>query len=289
MEKEPEMYHSITFTKNGTRYNTWDDWRLIAASAPVIAPPVERTIQLNVPGRNGSVDLSQSLTGHPVFDVREGTWYFYADVDTLWDPDKASRPVGHGLSRMIAEKLMEFFNDGMSAEVRLEDDPGFYYTGRVWMSDKPDVDKNHPKLAINYRLYPYKFPEWSVEKDWVWDDFNFEGSPLAVPYLKNIEIKAEQKKAFFLPPSEKPAKINVTASGATLFSPAKAVLRMSRLYPYDEAKAKGLPAEEISRTIPGVSLFPMQIGSDLRYDVYELILSAAKEVVMNVSYEPAYF
>ena len=38
------MYHSITIGDK----NTWDDWHMIPVTPPVIAPPVEKTISLDV-------------------------------------------------------------------------------------------------------------------------------------------------------------------------------------------------------------------------------------------------
>ena len=71
------MYHSITIGDK----NTWDDWKMIPVSRPVVAPPVEKVLSVNVPGRDGTTYLSKSLTGYPVFKAREGSWEFYLDTD----------------------------------------------------------------------------------------------------------------------------------------------------------------------------------------------------------------
>ena len=60
------MYHSITIGDK----DTWDDWHMIPVTPPVIAPPVEKTISLDVEGRNGAVYLSKSVTGEAVFKAR---------------------------------------------------------------------------------------------------------------------------------------------------------------------------------------------------------------------------
>ena len=52
------MYHSITIGDK----NTWDDWKMIPVSRPVVAPPVEKILSVNVPGRDGTTYLSKSLT-----------------------------------------------------------------------------------------------------------------------------------------------------------------------------------------------------------------------------------
>ena len=85
------MYHSITIGGK----NTWDDWKMIPSSRPVVAPPVEKVVSVNVPGRDGTTYLSNSLTGYPVFKSREGTWEFYLDTDA-WRGSNLSSPIGAG-------------------------------------------------------------------------------------------------------------------------------------------------------------------------------------------------
>lgn len=88
------MYHSITIGDK----NTWDDWKMIPVSRPVVAPPVEKVLSVDVPGRDGTTYLSKSLTGYPVFKAREGSWEFYLDTDEwrgrtfrpLWEPERWS-------------------------------------------------------------------------------------------------------------------------------------------------------------------------------------------------------
>ena len=96
------MYHSITIGDK----NTWDDWKMIPVSRPVVAPPVEKILSVDVPGRDGTTYLSKSLTGYPVFKAREGSWEFYLDTDE-WRGQNLSTPVGTGaleyLSRALAK------------------------------------------------------------------------------------------------------------------------------------------------------------------------------------------
>ena len=44
-----------------------DDWRLVPASRPVFNPPAQKVKTLEIPGGDGVIDLSQSLTGYPVY------------------------------------------------------------------------------------------------------------------------------------------------------------------------------------------------------------------------------
>ena len=55
------MYHSLIINVDDDYIDTWDDWKLIPSSRPVIAPPIERTKFATVPGRDGSLDYSQTV------------------------------------------------------------------------------------------------------------------------------------------------------------------------------------------------------------------------------------
>lgn len=152
--------HSVTFIlTNGDRYNSWKDWFLIPATAPVVAAPTERTSYVTVPGRSGSWDLSQAVAGRPVFDDREGSWEFYVDN-------------GHFAWQTVYSTVMAALQ-GRRMRVILEDDPSYYYEGAVWV-DKPSREKNFSKITLKYRLAPYKKEITDSTQDWVWDSFNFE-------------------------------------------------------------------------------------------------------------------
>ena len=45
---------------------------------------------------------------------------------------------------------------GKSVKLSLDDEPLFYYQGRVWVSDFKS-DKNYSTLTLNYKLQPYKY------------------------------------------------------------------------------------------------------------------------------------
>ena len=67
-----KLYHSITFGDK----NTWDDWRLVPASRPLFNPPAQKVKTLDIPGGDGVIDLSQALTGYPVYQNRTGSIEF---------------------------------------------------------------------------------------------------------------------------------------------------------------------------------------------------------------------
>ncbi len=137
------MYHSITFGDK----NTWDDWHLVPSSRPVINPPAQKTKTLDVPGADGVIDLSTSLTGYPVFKNRTGSIEFYVMND--YD----------GYNWIDVYSSVMAYIHGKTMRMTLEDDPDYFYEGRfevnTWKSDK-----NWSKITINYDVNPYK---WSWE------------------------------------------------------------------------------------------------------------------------------
>lgn len=66
------MYHSLIINVGDNYIDTWDDWKLIPSSRPVIAPPIERTKFVPVPGRDGALDYSRTPANRPTYDDRTG-------------------------------------------------------------------------------------------------------------------------------------------------------------------------------------------------------------------------
>ena len=79
--------HSITFINpSGTERNTWTNWKLIPTQKPVVPMPEFDNNYVEIPGSNGSLDLSEYLTGGPVYRDRSGSFEFYLvdpNIDTL--------------------------------------------------------------------------------------------------------------------------------------------------------------------------------------------------------------
>ena len=211
------MDHSITI--NGTK-NTWKDWHLIPCTMPVVAPPIERTILVTVTGRCGTVDLSHSLTGKPVFESREGSWDFYVENES-WQSyphtnyGSTVKTSGHYAAEQIAQWLG--LDAGRFQTVVLEDDPNFEYVGRVWVDEKLQWKNGHTVLTLNYSLYPYATVHWNDL--WKWDDFCFERDIAwyRQSELKNRALAAGEMLNLQLPPSDVRYRINVsTGSGSNV-------------------------------------------------------------------------
>lgn len=149
------MYHSITLGDK----NTWDDWHLIPKSRPLFNPPSVKTNYIEIPGGDGSLDLTTALAGRPVYKNRTGSWEFYVEN-------------GFKDWTVLYSEIMTYLH-GKKLKAILEDDPDYYYEGRfavnAWKSDQ-----NWSIITIDYEVGPYKRSLLAAGNDWLWDTFNFE-------------------------------------------------------------------------------------------------------------------
>lgn len=190
------MYHSITFG-DGTLYpkghekegqfagvNTWEDWHLIPPERPSIASPGVSTNFVDIPGRDGTIDMTNFLTGRPLYGDRSGSWDFYVDND-------------HEYWETIRMKIMTFLH-GKRMKIVLEDDPEWYWEGRFAM-DNWRSEPSNSKITINYVLAPYKrrVREEGLT-DIVWDTFCFESGYDYFAGMNDISLSSTPKTIEFV-------------------------------------------------------------------------------------------
>lgn len=143
--------HSITIGDK----NTYNDWKLIPTSRPLINPPTPKTNYIDIPGMDGALDYSEVLSGIK-YNNRQGSWEFLVlNGYTEW-------------SNRYSE-IMNYLQ-GRRFRVVLEDDPFYFYMCRLslnsWQSDK-----DWSKIVIDYIAEPYKYPIGSTAGyDWLWNE-----------------------------------------------------------------------------------------------------------------------
>lgn len=150
------MFYSLTFYKksiSGSVYirNTWDNWHLIPSSRTDISYPARTFNYVDIPGRDGALDITDYLSGKPNLSDRTGTWEFIV-VSEYEGETVDSRP---WISR---KKEVSDFLDGSIIRVVMEDLPGYYYEGRIYT--EPNFWKtgqSFSTITISYRLKPYKY------------------------------------------------------------------------------------------------------------------------------------
>lgn len=142
------MYHSVTFGD----YNTYDKWHLVPDTRPVVAMPELKSVTVDVPGSNGILDLSESLTKYPIYKNRTGSMKFH--VLNGYEPWEK---IYHDISNSI---------HGKQCAMVLEDDPLYFYYGRYNVTWTSNNDGTWSDIEIGYDLEPYKyFIQTSIQED----------------------------------------------------------------------------------------------------------------------------
>lgn len=124
-----------------------------------VQPPELKSFYKEVPGADGSLDLSTAIAGRPTYERREITMHF-----TCIHPK--DRWPG-----IISEILTEFH--GKEGKIIFRDEPVYYYIGRMTVSDY-ERSGDVGKFTINMSADPYKYEILSSLEDWLWDTFDFE-------------------------------------------------------------------------------------------------------------------
>ena len=156
------LFNGIKITVEGTSniYHSYDDWGLYVTNTDCIGEPKQYTKYLTIPGRNGQLDLSQAISGRPIFISREikinlaGTRF-----RTNWDA------VISTFRNAIA---------GRVCRITFDNDPSYFWKGKV--------DVKGFESALNLGTFsieipeadPYKYDITSSADPWLWDPFNFE-------------------------------------------------------------------------------------------------------------------
>lgn len=139
--------------------HSYRDWGLILASRPVISSPSVKTIYVDIPGSNGSIDLTESLTGDATYNDRTITFVFsIIDERSKWSD--------------IYSEIMDYLH-GKKMKILIDEDSDYYYIGRLSVNDW-NSDIASSTITIEGNVEPFKIETHSSLEDWLWDDFDFE-------------------------------------------------------------------------------------------------------------------
>lgn len=116
-----------------------------------IPPPTVQTYYVDVPGRNGSLDLSEALTGEITYSNRQLNFKF----------------LGNGSREEVLaliDTMMAYH--GQKLQITTDDYPDWYYTGRASITHTDNWNYVEFEVAVNaqpfsYALYP-KVYEFSI-------------------------------------------------------------------------------------------------------------------------------
>lgn len=137
------MFYSITFGNK----NTWDDWRLIPTSPPMITPPTPYTNYVEIPGRVlGPIDLSETLSGAPSYTNSEGEWEFVAHPD--FQGGYSARPE-------LFEEIRHHLHN-KTLRIAFDEDQQHYFMGRFEVGI-PKTSNNGTTYTIKYKIPPVRY------------------------------------------------------------------------------------------------------------------------------------
>lgn len=154
------------------------DWGLLLKSRPVISPPEAKTIYIDVAGADGSLDLTEALTGDVKYKNRKVSFEFIVlDARNRWSN--------------IYSEIMDYLH-GQQMKIVLDEDSSYYYVGRLNV-DEWNSNKVTSTIKISGIVDPYKYEQNSSLEDWEWDTFNFETG--YIRDYRDIEIVGKRNVA----------------------------------------------------------------------------------------------
>ena len=179
--------HSIYFFRGDVEYfdmdkatNTLRDWYIVPLGRPVINPPTQKRKTIDIPGANGQLDVSNSLTHYPVFNNRQGQLQFAVLNDI---------PQNDWLT--VYTKILKFLQ-GNEVKFFLEDDLRYYYEGMVWVDNWDSRnDGTWSEVTLGYDVQPYRRAMNSSIGDWLWDPFNFETDVVTDSIFTAIPVNSD--------------------------------------------------------------------------------------------------
>lgn len=175
-----EGAHAIAFSSlddSATR-NTWEDWYLIPVSRPTMSIPGAQSKFVEIPGMDGSYDISDYLRSDTAFADRSGSFEFAVDND-------------HAEWLTIYRSIVTFLH-GQRLKMILTDDPEWYYVGRFTV-DEWKSEPSRSKITISYRVAPFKYSIYAdFAQNVLWDPFCFERD-MDYSVLYHIQLNNETR------------------------------------------------------------------------------------------------
>lgn len=123
-------------------YHTAKDWGLILTSK-TYTPPTPKTNYVDVDGRDGSLDLTEALTGEVKYETRKGT-YKFVDINGTYQ-EREDR---------ITEILKTLH--GRELKIMIDDDELHYMLGRCTITALAN-NNAYCEMTIETKCEPWKY------------------------------------------------------------------------------------------------------------------------------------
>lgn len=124
------------------KYNTFADWHLIL-TAKDVTPPQPKTKYVELDGMDGTLDLSEALTGNITYNDRTIKASFWTDYGNRRDRSRLIRDIRlalHGHKMMIIEP----------------DDPDHYFMGRIRITSETNIIP-YAEIVIECICDPWRY------------------------------------------------------------------------------------------------------------------------------------
>lgn len=167
-----------TVTINGT--DMYKKYRLVLADRHSIQPPEPKTYQVDVPGMDGSADLTDAM-GPVKFKNRQINMNFGAKYDIEKWPT-------------VLSEIYGLYN-GQNVELIFNDDVNFFYKGRASFSDYERA-RQSGTFTVTVDADPFKYEvQDSMSDCWPWDTFSLIDG--IIREYGNIKVDGEYKLNIF--------------------------------------------------------------------------------------------
>lgn len=155
------LFNGCKFTveSTGDEFHTYEDWNLYITNTNCIGNPEQYTNYVEIPGRDGRLDMSEALTGRPVYLGRKLTIELSgARPKIMWDATVA----------YFRNKI-----DGRICHITFDNDVSYFWRGRVHIEDFESA-MTLGKFTVKVDAEPFKYSISQSSDPWIWDTFNFE-------------------------------------------------------------------------------------------------------------------
>ena len=148
--------------------HSFRDLKLYPKNKPQISSPVVQTNYVEVPGRTGLLDLTETLTGDVRYFNRTGEFRFtQAGGRSQWDS---------------TYHLLKAALHGKRKKILMDEEADGYYIGRLTVNAPEYNDKKGVAyFSVSANLEPYKRALWRSTEPWLWDNLNFETGYIPTP------------------------------------------------------------------------------------------------------------
>ena len=138
--------------------HSYTDWGLRLKEVK-IGIPEAKTVYVDVPGSDGSLDLTEAQNG--------GVKYGMRTLEFIFDARNCSYQRWTNIISRIARDI-----EGKQKRIVIDIDSGYYYTGRCHISTEK-TNEVTAEIGIECNCDPYKLDITSSNEPWKWDTFNF--------------------------------------------------------------------------------------------------------------------